>query len=206
MLFWVLSKCLKHCQAWDIHRLSGKPVTEFDQPLGNVLTSSLNLSLASLCHFHQIPGTQPSASLCFPSSESGRERWHYLPALYGLDNPIALNLFPQDMPSSPGSSFVVLLWMFLRILTSFLDCGAKNCKQHQGEAAPVLRLSCYLYPRLSQTRWGAWYFPLLNFTPLMTVVHSLQPFELFYRDSSSLSVVWTCLSHRSTAPKALLEI
>lgn len=37
MLFWALSKCLKHCQAWGIYHLCGKPVKEFDQPLGKYI-------------------------------------------------------------------------------------------------------------------------------------------------------------------------
>ena len=46
-----------------------------------------------------------------------------------LDKPEVLSCSSWDMPSSPFTSFVALLWTHSRTFTSFLNCGAQNCTQ-----------------------------------------------------------------------------
>ncbi|KAK4829029.1 hypothetical protein QYF61_001804 [Mycteria americana] len=47
-----------------------------------------------------------------------------------LDHPKVLSHSSQDMPSSPFTSFVALLWTHSRTFTSFLNFGAQNCPQY----------------------------------------------------------------------------
>lgn len=44
--------------------------------------------------------------------------------------PSVLSLSPQDIYSSLVTNFAAHLWMFLRMLTSFLYCGDQNCTQY----------------------------------------------------------------------------
>ncbi|KAK4826818.1 hypothetical protein QYF61_011626 [Mycteria americana] len=47
-----------------------------------------------------------------------------------LDKPSVLSHSSEDMPSSPFTGFVALLWLLSRTFTSFLNGGAQNCSQY----------------------------------------------------------------------------
>ena len=47
-----------------------------------------------------------------------------------LEKPKDLSYSSQDIPSSPFTSFVALLWMHSRTFTSFLNSWTQNCTQY----------------------------------------------------------------------------
>ncbi|KAK4824371.1 hypothetical protein QYF61_014031 [Mycteria americana] len=93
-----------------------------------------------------------------------------------LDKPKVLSHSSQDMPSSPSTSFVALLWMHSRTFTSFLICGAQNCTQY--------------------SRCRIRHLDLLNFIPLIIAQCS--------NLSRSLCKA-SCPSRESTAPPCLVS-
>ncbi|CAM9163745.1 unnamed protein product, partial [Bubo scandiacus] len=44
-----------------------------------------------------------------------------------LHKPRVLSCSPCDIPSSPVTSFVALLWVHSRTFTSFFICGTQHC-------------------------------------------------------------------------------
>ncbi|KAK4829643.1 hypothetical protein QYF61_005936 [Mycteria americana] len=94
------------------------------------LMSSLNLPW---CSFEPFPDIL-SLDLREKSSASPFPRPFLRKLLRAMRLPLSL-LFskldkPKDIPSSPFTSFVALLWTHSRTFTSFLNCRAQNCTQY----------------------------------------------------------------------------
>ena len=126
----------KHWWSWGVDHLSRKPVPVFDHPLGKEMFPNVQ-SEPPLAQLRADPcklplGTKEKRSVP-PSPLLRKLQWAMrLPLsclLSKLDKLKVLSCSSQDMPSSPFSSFVALLWMHSSTFTSLLNCGAQNCRQ-----------------------------------------------------------------------------
>ena len=126
----------KHWQAWGIKHLSRKPVPGFDHPfceemLPNIQSEPPLTQLWTITK-HPITGSQGqefSTVLSTSPPLEAAESNEVAPQPPFLQTRV-FSHSSQDIPSSPSTIFVALLWTHLRTLTSFLNCGAQNFTQY----------------------------------------------------------------------------